>query len=66
MSRSMMLDEIRILQSALPIDASPDQYKVAILEENILAKPTESSSGGSAASRHAVHELPGSSAAAEF
>lgn len=43
MARSMMLDEITILQSALPLDADPSAFKTAILEENILGKPTESS-----------------------
>jgi len=43
MARSMMLTELQILQGALPLDAGKDAFKEAILGENILGKPTESS-----------------------
>lgn len=43
MARSMMLSELQILQGALPLDAGKDDFKTAILGENILGKPTESS-----------------------
>jgi hypothetical protein len=43
MARSMMFNEIEVLQSALPIDTTPPDYKDAIEEQNILGKPTQSS-----------------------
>jgi hypothetical protein len=43
MARSMMLDELSILVSSLPEDASVAAYKQAILEDNVLGKPTFSS-----------------------
>jgi len=43
MARSMMLTELQILQGALPLDAGKDDFKEAILGENLLGKPTESS-----------------------
>jgi hypothetical protein len=43
MSRSMMVDEITILCKNLHLDATPEAYKKAILDDNILGKPTFSS-----------------------
>lgn len=43
MARSMMLNELQILQGALPLDAGKNDFKEAILGENLLGKPTESS-----------------------
>lgn len=43
MARSMMLTEMKLLHQALPLDASLDQYRSAIVDQNILAKPTQSS-----------------------
>ncbi|MDB0068518.1 hypothetical protein N9E90_03875 [Akkermansiaceae bacterium] len=43
MARSMMFNEIEVLQSALPLDTTPPDYKYAIEQQNILAKPTQSS-----------------------
>jgi len=43
MARSMMLPEIMALCNALPREAEPDDYKTAIVSENILGKPTVSS-----------------------
>ena len=43
MARSMMLQEIRALVSSVPASASREQYRSAILEENVLGKPTFSS-----------------------
>jgi hypothetical protein len=43
MARSMMLDELSIIVSSLPEDASVAAYKQAILEDNVLGKPTFSS-----------------------
>jgi hypothetical protein len=40
MARSMMRDELTALLSAAPLDASTSQYKAAILEDNVLGKPT--------------------------
>ena len=41
-SRSIMLRELSELLDALPPDASRADYKAAIVEENVLAKPTRS------------------------
>ena len=43
MARSMMLKEIRQLLEALPLEASLEDYRSAIEERNVLAKPTQSS-----------------------
>jgi hypothetical protein len=43
MARSMMLQEIRALVSSVPASATREQYKTAILEDNVLGKPTFSS-----------------------
>ena len=43
MARSMMLTEIRQLHEALPLEASLADYRQAIEEQNVLAKPTQSS-----------------------
>lgn len=43
MARSMMLQEILALVSSVPASASREQYKSAILDENVLGKPTFSS-----------------------
>lgn len=43
MARSMMLQEIRALVSSVPASATREQYRSAILEENVLGKPTFSS-----------------------
>jgi len=43
MSRSMMLPEITALVQAMPQEATPADYKAAILKDNILGKPTFSS-----------------------
>ena len=43
MARSMMFNEIGILNTALDIDISQTDYKVAIEDQNILGKPTQSS-----------------------
>lgn len=43
MARSMMFEEIQILQESLPLEAKKDDFKRAIVEENILGKPTQSS-----------------------
>ena len=41
-SRSIMLRELSELLGALPADASRADYRTAIVEENVLAKPTRS------------------------
>lgn len=41
-SRSIMLRELSELLNALPLDASRADYRTAIVEENLLAKPTHS------------------------
>ena len=41
-SRSIMLRELSELLNALPVDASRADYRTAIVEENVLAKPTRS------------------------
>lgn len=38
--RTMMSSELRILLSTVPIDSSPESYKSAIIENNILSKKT--------------------------
>lgn len=43
MARSMMLTEMQQLHEALPLDASLADYRRAIEERNVLAKPTQSS-----------------------
>lgn len=43
MARSMMFEEMRILQESLPIEAKKEDFKHSIVEENILGKPTQSS-----------------------
>lgn len=43
MARSMMLNEITILCKTLPLDATVEKYKSAIIDENVLGKPTFSS-----------------------
>jgi hypothetical protein len=43
MGRSMMLNEIRLLLAGIPEDADQGRYRTAILDENILGKPTYSS-----------------------
>ncbi len=43
LARSMMLTEMRQLHEALPLDASLNDYRRAIEERNLLAKPTQSS-----------------------
>lgn len=43
MARSMMFNEIQTLHNALPLDASVEDIKTAIVDGNILAKPTQSS-----------------------
>ncbi len=41
-SRSIMLRELSVLLNALPVDASRNDYRTAIVDENVLAKPTHS------------------------
>ena len=43
MARSMMLDEMTALTSTVPVEASLENYRQAILEDNTLGKPTYSS-----------------------
>lgn len=43
MSRSMMLPEVRSLLVAVPADASRADYRAAIVDDNVLGKPTFSS-----------------------
>jgi len=43
MSRSMMLDELTVLLKSTRMDASQDALQRAIVEENLLGKPTMSS-----------------------
>jgi hypothetical protein len=40
-SRTMMLAELGLLFAACPPEASPDQYRNAIVDENVLLKPTQ-------------------------
>jgi hypothetical protein len=47
MGRSMMLRELEALVRALPEDADIAAYKTAILDDNLLGKPTYSSRGES-------------------
>src|ERR1039458_831018 len=42
-ARSMMLAEMRLLISALSVNASEEEIAKAIVEENVLEKPTLSS-----------------------
>jgi hypothetical protein len=37
-SRTMMLSELSLLLQAAPVDASPDDYRSAVLDENMLLK----------------------------
>jgi len=39
----MMFEEMRILHESLPLEAKKEDFKSAIVEENILGKPTQSS-----------------------
>lgn len=39
-SRTMMLSDVRLLFDALVCEASPEDYRRAIVDENLLAKPT--------------------------
>lgn len=39
-SRTLMLNELRTLFSAIPAEASKSDYKVAIVDENVLLKPS--------------------------
>jgi len=41
-SRTVMQDEFSVLLSAVPINAASDDYKLAILEQNVLEKATAS------------------------
>ena len=43
MSRSMMLTELSIVFGALPAGTRKDEYKLAVTENNLLGKPTQSS-----------------------
>ena len=43
MARSMMFTEMKQLHEALPLETSQDEYRRAIEERNVLAKPTQSS-----------------------
>jgi hypothetical protein len=43
MSRSMMLPELRLLLAAVPMDAGRADYRAAIVDGNVLGKPTFSS-----------------------
>ncbi len=43
MSRSMMLPELRLLLAAVPTDAGRADYRAAIVDGNVLGKPTFSS-----------------------
>ncbi len=40
-SRTMMLSELRLLLVSVPASARPEDYHFAILEQNVLLKPTE-------------------------
>jgi hypothetical protein len=40
-SRTMMLAELRALLAACPPSASQDDYRTAVVEDNVLLKPTE-------------------------
>lgn len=41
-SRSMMLTDLQALLAATPADTSYDGYRIAIMDENVLGKPTAS------------------------
>lgn len=56
MARSMMLSELRLLLASVPMDANREDYRCAIIHDNILGKPTFSSRGKS--DRH-LRELYG-------
>ena len=43
MARSMMFEEVQILQENLPLEAKREDFKRSIVEDNILGKPTHSS-----------------------
>jgi len=43
LARSMMLTEFKQLSDALPVDASVADYRRAVIELNLLGKPTQSS-----------------------
>jgi hypothetical protein len=43
MARSMMFDEMRALLSSVPAEATRQQYRTAIVDDNVLGKPTFSS-----------------------
>jgi hypothetical protein len=43
LARSMMLTELTLLTRALPVDAALGDYRRAILDDNVLGKPTYSS-----------------------
>jgi hypothetical protein len=40
LSRTMMLKELRIVLDKVPADAQPPAYRTAILDDNLLGKPT--------------------------
>ncbi len=56
MARSMMLHDLDLLLRALPIHSSPEEYAQAVVQDNVLGKPTYSSRRKSL--RH-LHELFG-------
>jgi hypothetical protein len=41
-SRTIMLEELRLLLDRLPADAPTDDYRRAIIDDNVLGKPTRS------------------------
>ncbi len=41
-SRTMMLAELGMVLEAAPADAPPSRYRTAIVEDNVLGKPTRS------------------------
>ena len=41
-SRTMMLEEISVLFSSLPVNTPPEGYRTAIIEDNLLGKRTQS------------------------
>ena len=43
MARSMMFTELSILVSSMPVGVSKDEYKIAVVENNLLGKQTHSS-----------------------
>jgi len=40
-SRTMMLDELTLVLDAVPANAHPDAYTAAVVESNVLGKPTQ-------------------------